>query len=303
MPRFGGPGTMMRLPALETAEGLDAAFIGVPFDLGTSHRGGTRFGPRQIRAESTLLRPYNMGTRAAPFDSLKVADLGDVATNPYNLNDSVERIEKAFAEVLDHDCIPLCLGGDHTITLPILRAVHRKHGAVGLIHIDAHADINDRMFGEPIAHGTTFRRAHEEGLLDSGRVVQIGLRGTGYSAEDFDWSRQQGFRVVQAEECWHRSLAPLMKEVREQMGGGPVYLSFDIDSLDPALAPGCGTPELGGLSGPQALELIRGCRGLKLVGCDLVEVSPPYDPSGNTALMAANLLYEMLCVLPGVLTK
>lgn len=303
MPRFGGPGTMMRLPAQESAEGLDACFVGVPFDLGTSHRGGTRFGPRQIRAESTLLRPYNMGTRAAPFDSLKVADVGDVATNPYNLADSVERIERAFQKILGHGCIPLCLGGDHTITLPILRAVCKHHGPVGLIHIDAHADINDRMFGEPVAHGTTFRRAQEEGLLDPTRVVQIGLRGTGYSAEDFDWSRQQGFRVVPAEECWHRSLAPLAGEVRRQMGQGPVYLSFDIDSLDPALAPGCGTPELGGLSGAQALELIRGCRGLKLVGCDLVEVSPPYDPSGNTALMAANLLYEMLCVLPGVLTK
>ena len=300
MPRFGGPSTMMRLPCQEGARGLDACFVGVPFDLGTSHRSGTRFGPRQIRAESSLLRPYNMGTRAAPFESLQVADIGDVATNPYSLDDSVTRIEQAFEDILEHGCLPLSLGGDHTITLPILRAMKKKKGPVGLLHVDAHADINEHMFGEAIAHGTTFRRAFEEGLLQAGKVVQIGLRGTGYSAQDFDWSRSQGFRVVQAEDCWHRSLAPLMREVRDQLAEGPVYLSFDIDSLDPALAPGCGTPELGGLTGPQALEIVRGCRGLDLVGADLVEVSPPYDPSGNTALVAANLLFEMLCVLPGV---
>ena len=192
------------------------------------------------------------------------------------------------------------MGGDHTIALPIMRAMRRKHGPLGLIHVDAHTDINDHMFGEPIAHGTPFRRAAEEGLLDARRVVQIGVRGTGYAADDFDWSRGQGFRVVQAEECWNRSLAPLMAEVREQVGGGPVYMSFDIDGLDPAYAPGTGTPEIGGLTTPQALEIIRGCRGLDVVGCDLVEVAPVYDPTGATALTAANLLFEMLCVLPGV---
>ena len=301
MPRFGGPGTMMRLPSQETAEGLDACFVGVPFDLGTSHRGGTRYGPRQIRAESTLLRPYNMGTRAAPFESLQVADIGDIATNPYNLADSIRRIEEGFKAIFQYGCRPLCLVGDHTITLPILRAAASRHGPLALIHVDAHADINDRMFGEPVAHGTTFRRAFEEGLFQPTRVVQIGLRGSGYSAQDFDWSREQGFRVVQAEECWHRSLTPLMAEVREQIGEEvPVYLSFDIDALDPSVAPGCGTPELGGLTSIQALEVVRGCRGLNLVGGDLVEVSPPYDTSGNTALVAANLLFEMLCVLPGV---
>jgi len=300
MPRFGGPTTMMRLPAASTAAGLDACFVGVPFDLGTSHRNGTRFGPRQIRAESCLLRPYNMATGAAPFDRLKVADLGDVATNPYNLVDSLARIEEAFEDIVGHRCRPLTLGGDHTITLPILRAMHRLYGAVGLVHVDAHADVNETMFGEQLAHGTVFRRAVEEGLLEGSRVVQIGLRGTGYSPEDFDWPREQGFRLWLAHECWHRSLSPVMDEVRAQLGGGPVYLSFDIDALDPSLAPGCGTPELGGLTGAQALEIIRGCQGLDIVGADLVEVSPPYDPAGNTALMGANLLYEMLCVLPGV---
>jgi len=300
MPRFGGPATMMRLPAQSGTRGLDACFVGVPFDIGTSNRSGARFGPRQIRAESALIRPYNMATRAAPFDSLQVADIGDVPVNPYNLAASIEIIERAYDAVAADDCRPLTLGGDHTIVLPILRALHRKHGPLGLVHVDAHADINDEMFGEKITHGTPFRRAVEEGLLDGRRVVQIGLRATGYTAEDFDWPRAQGFRVVQAEECWHRSLAPLMKEVHGQLAEGPVYLSFDIDGLDPAFAPGTGTPEIGGLTVIQALEIVRGCRGLDLVGCDLVEVSPPYDQSGNTALVAANLLYEMLCVLPGV---
>ncbi len=303
MPRFGGPGTMMRLPAETGAEGLDACFVGVPFDIGTSNRSGARHGPRQIRAESTLMRPYNMATRAAPFDSLQVADIGDVATNPFNLLDSVRIIEEAYDVILANGCRPLSLGGDHTIVLPILRAMRKKRGPVGVVHIDAHADVNDTMFGEKIAHGTPFRRLAEEGLVDPHRVVQIGLRATGYTAEDFDWSRDQGFRVVQAEECWHKSLNPLMAEVREQMGSGPVYISFDIDGLDPAYAPGTGTPEIGGLTTVQGLEIIRGCRGLDIVGGDLVEVAPPYDPSGNTAMLGANLLYEMLCVFPGVVYR
>jgi len=301
MPRFGGPATMLRLPTQENASGLDACFVGVPLDIGTSNRAGTRHGPRQIRAESCLIRPYNMATRAAPFDSLQVADIGDVAINTFHLPKCMDIITNFYAEkILAHDAIPMTLGGDHTITFPILRAIKEKHGPVGLVHIDAHADINDHQFGEPIAHGTPFRRCVEEGLIDGNRTVQIGLRGSGYAAEDFDWPRDQGFRVVQAEECWYKSLTPLMEEVREKVAGGPVYLSMDIDGLDPAFAPGTGTPEVGGLTTSQAMEVIRGCRGLDLVGCDLVEVSPPYDPSGNTALVGANMLFEMLCVLPGV---
>jgi guanidinobutyrase len=182
----------------------------------------------------------------------------------------------------------------------VLRSIAKKHGPVGLVHIDAHADINDHMFGETIAHGTPFRRAFEEGLIDADHTFQIGLRGTGYTAEDFDWARDKGFTVVQAEELWHKSATPLIDDIRAKMGTRPVYLTFDIDSLDPAYAPGTGTPEIGGLTSVQAIELIRGCQGMNLVGCDLVEVSPPYDLQGNTALLAANLIFEMLCVLPGV---
>jgi guanidinobutyrase len=300
MPRFAGPATMMRLPSATSAEGLDACFVGVPLDTGTSNRAGARFGPRAIRAESCLLRPYNMATRAAPYDSMQVADIGDVAINTFNLRKSMDIVTEAYDEILAYGSVPLTMGGDHTIVLPILRAMKKRHGALGVIHVDAHADVNDTMFGEKIAHGTPFRRAIEERLIDGNRVVQIGLRGTGYTAEDFDWSRSQGIRVVQAEECWYKSVAPIMDEVRAKLGNGPVYLSFDIDGLDPSFAPGTGTPEIGGLTIWQGLEIIRGCRGLDLVGCDLVEISPPYDTSGNTALVGANLLYEMLCVLPKV---
>ena len=300
MPRFAGIATFMRLPGTSSPDQLDAAIVGVPFDIGTSNRPGARFGPRGIRGESVLLRPYNMATRAAPFDSLRIDDLGDVPTNPYNVADSMQRIEAFYRPLLDAGLKTVSMGGDHTIVLPILRAMAAKYGPVGLVHVDAHTDINDSMFGERVAHGTPFRRAVEEGLLDCARVAQIGVRGTGYQADDFDWSRQQGFRVVQVEECWHRSLDPLMAEVRAQLGTGPVYLSFDIDGLDPSFAPGTGTPEIGGLTIWQGIEIIRGCRGMNLVGCDVVEVAPIYDVSGTTSLVAANLLYEMLCVLPGV---
>lgn len=297
MPRVGGFATMMRLPIAESAEGLDAGFIGIPMDIGTSNRSGTRLGPRQIRDESRMMRPYNMATGISPFDILQVADLGDVPINLFDLKKSVRIIRDHYADLIATGCIPLTLGGDHTLTWPILQAMAERHGPVCLIHVDAHADTNEQMFGEDVAHGCPFRRAWEEGCLDNDRVWQIGLRGTGYGPDDFDWARQQGWTVVPAEECWHKSLSPLMAEIREKIGDRPVYLTYDIDSLDPAYAPGTGTVEMGGLTTIQALEIVRGTAGLNLVGCDLVEVSPPYDPSGNTAMIGANLLYEMLCSL------
>lgn len=324
MPRFAGHATMFRLPAVEpqalfrappesaesraqahsedTDESLpiDVGIVGVPLDIGTSNRTGARYGPRQIRSESVLVRPYGMATGAAPFDSFQVADLGDVPLNAYSLEKSVAIIEDHYHQLLRHGCKTISLGGDHTITLPILRAQAALHGPLAVIHVDAHADMNDEMFGERVTHGTIFRRAIEEGLIDPAGMIQIGLRATGYAADDFDWARNQGVQVVPAEDCWYRSLAPLMAEYRARIGDKtPVYLSFDIDGLDPSVAPGTGTPEPGGLTASQGLEIIRGATGLNLIGADLVEVSPPFDTTGNTALLAANLIFEMLCALPG----
>ncbi|MGB3899558.1 MAG: agmatinase [Mesorhizobium sp.] len=300
MPRAGGISTMMRLPFAASPEGLGACFIGIPLDTGTSNRSGTRLGPRQIRAESVMIRPYNSATRAAPFDSIQIADLGDVAVNNYNLPATVDIIEAFYRPVVDEGVVPISLGGDHTISYPILKALSREHGPLAMIHVDAHADVADRMFGEPIAHGTPFRRAVDSGCLQTDAVFQIGLRGSANSLEDYDWAREQGFTAIRAEQCWGQSLVGLMEGIRQRIGDRKVYLSFDIDGIDPAFAPGTGTPEIGGLTVPQALEIIRGCRGLNLVGADIVEVSPPYDPFGTTAYTAANFAFEMLCVLPKV---
>ena len=301
--RFSGPNTFMRLPGATVLDGLDVAVLGIPLDIGTSWRSGTRFGPRQIRAESAMIRPYNMATGAAPFDALQVADIGDLAINTFSLSDSIRIISESYDAILTHDVIPVAMGGDHSITLAVLRAIARKHGPVALVHVDAHADVNDTMFGERETHGTVFRRAYEEGLIIPEKTYQIGLRGTGYGADDFAEARGWGFQQFPAHELWHRSLSAMGVEIRRDIGDRPTYVSYDIDSLDPAHAPGTGTPEIGGLTTPQALELIRALQGVNIVGCDLVEVSPPYDPSGNTALTGANLLYELLCVLPGVMAR
>ncbi len=298
--RFSGPNTFMRLPQVNRLDGLDVAILGVPLDIGTSWRSGTRFGPKQIRAESAMIRPYNMATGAAPFDSLQVADIGDLAINTFSLADSLRIIAESYDQILAAGPVPMAMGGDHSITLPILRAIARRHGPVALVHVDAHADVNDEMFGMRETHGTVFRRAYEEGLIQPDRTYQIGIRGTGYSAGDFAEAAAWGFQQFPAHQLWHRGLEKLGAEIRRHVGDRPVYVTFDIDSLDPAFAPGTGTPEIGGLTTPQALQLIRALRGAKIVGCDLVEVSPPYDPSGNTALTGANILYELLCILPGV---
>ena len=300
MPRFGGFASLFRLPTKSDTSELDIAVVGVPLDIGTSNRSGSRYGPRQIRTESVLVRPYSMATGAAPFDSFQVADIGDVPLNTYNLGKSIAIIEEYFDGVLAAGCKTVAMGGDHTITLPILRSYAKYHKRLALIHVDAHSDTNEAMFGESITHGTIFRRAIEEKLIDSTAMFQIGLRATGYSSEDFDWARGHGVEVIPAEECWYQSLTPLMIDIRNKLGPDrPVYLSFDIDGLDPSVAPGTGTPEPAGLQTSQGLEIIRGLFGLNIVGGDLVEVCPPYDPSGNTALLAANLIFEMLCSFPG----
>ncbi|WP_300017205.1 agmatinase [uncultured Roseobacter sp.] len=299
--RFSGPGSFMRLPFVNDLKGLDVAFLGIPIDIGTSWRSGTRFGPKEVRAQSAMIRPYHMGTGAAPFDSLQVADIGDLAINTFSLADSLKIIQESYEAILNYDAMPMAIGGDHSMTLPILRAMHKRHGPVALVHVDAHADVNDEMFGERETHGTVFKRAYEEGLILPEKTYQIGLRGTGYTAADFTKAQGWGFQQFPAQELWHRSLSTLGGEVRRDIGPEqPTYVSFDIDSLDPAFAPGTGTPEIGGLTAAQAMELIRALKGLNIVGCDLVEVSPPYDTTGNTALTGANILFELLCVLPGV---
>lgn len=247
-----------------------------------------------------MIRPYNLQTGAAPFDSLNCADTGDIPINTFSLSDSLKIIQAHFDTLLQHPVIPMAIGGDHSLTLPILRAMARKHGPVALVHVDAHADVNDEMFGMRETHGTVFRRAYEKNLITPQKVWQIGLRGTGYSAEDFTEAADWGFNQRLAPDLWHQSLTGLGQEIVAQIGDQPCYVTYDIDSLDPAYAPGTGTPEIGGLTTPQAIQLIRALRGLNVVGCDLVEVSPPYDPSGNTALTGANILYELLCILPGV---
>ena len=298
--RFSGPQTFMRLPQVDSAKGLNVGFIGVPMDIGTSWRSGTRMGPKQLREQSAMIRPYNIQTGAAPFDALECADLGDVAINTFSLSDTIRLITEAYDAHLKYDFVPMSLGGDHSMTLPILRSMAKKHGPLALVHVDAHADVNDEMFGEKETHGTVFRRAYEEGLIVPEKVFQIGLRGTGYTADDFTEAAGWGFNQYLAPDLWHKSLTPLAAEIKAKIGNHKTYVSYDIDSLDPSFAPGTGTPEIGGLTTMQAMELIRGLRGLHIVGCDLVEVSPPYDPSGNTALTGANLMFEMLSILPGV---
>ncbi|MCY4261653.1 MAG: agmatinase [Rhodobacteraceae bacterium] len=298
MPRAGGIATMMRLPHSRDLADLDICFVGIPMDSGASNRSGTRHGPRQIRTESSLIRPCNLGTGVAPFSRSQVADYGDLAINTFNIMASCDIITREISRILDHAVVPLVMGGDHTLSYPVLRAVRARHGPVALVHVDAHADTSDMMFGEKIAHGTPFRRAFDEGLILPEKTFQIGLRGSGYTPEDLDWGRERGFEVVTAEMCWHKSLVPLMDRIRQRIGSAKTYLSFDIDSLDPAFAPGTGTVEMGGLTTIQGLEIVRGCQGLNIVGADLVEVSPPYDPTGNTALIAAQLLFEILCVIP-----
>ncbi len=301
--RFSGPNTFMRLPQAESLAALDVAVLGIPMDIGTSWRSGTRFGPKHIRSESAMIRPYNMATYAAPFDSLQIADIGDLAINTFSLAESLKIIKESYDAILAQQVIPVAMGGDHSITLPILRAIANRHGPVALVHVDAHADVNDEMFGEKETHGTVFRRAFEEGLIVPDKTFQIGIRGSGYAASDFTEAKGWGFRQFPAWELWQQNLTVIGSQIRKDIGEHPVYITYDIDSLDPSFAPGTGTPEIAGLTTPQALQLIQALRGLNVVGCDLVEVSPPYDPSGNTALTAANLLFELLCILPGVTSR
>lgn len=295
-PRFAGVATFMRLPLITDPTQLDVAIAGVPFDAGTSYRPGARFGPRQIRDQSALIRPYNPALEINPFTRRRIADYGDLPVNPLSIEDSFRRIETGIRTLLDAGVIPLSVGGDHSILLPILRAIHATHGPVGLIQLDAHSDTWDQYWGMKYCHGTPVRRAIEEGLLAPGRILQVGLRGQLYGADDLDYARANRIMMVTAEEFHARGVATLKRHLT-RFRGRRAYLSLDIDVVDPAFAPGTGTPQVGGLSSAQILALVRSLAGIRFVGADVVEVSPPFDSAGITSLLAANLLHEILCLL------
>jgi len=296
-PRYVGPATFFRTPHSETFDDVDIAVIGVPFDGGATHRPGARHGPRAVREQSTLIRRVNQATGVDPFALARVADLGDAwVEEPFELTGALSEIEDVFSAVRSAGVVPLSVGGDHSISLAILRAV-AKGGPLGMVHVDAHCDTGDDYLGSRFHHGAPFRRAVEEGLLDPRRVIQIGVRGSLGAADAWAFSHESGMRVVPIEEFSDRGWRWAAEEARRIVGLGPAYLSFDIDSLDPAHAPGTGTPEAGGLTTLETQRLLRELRGVDFVGADLVEVSPPFDSAGLTALNAANLLFEILCLL------
>ncbi|MBI1845528.1 MAG: agmatinase [Candidatus Rokubacteria bacterium] len=296
-PRFGQPATFMLLPHVPAVADLDVALLGVPFDGGTSYRTGARFGPRAIREQSSLIRPWHPVLKVHPFERLRVADCGDVDVVPISIERTYEAITARLDAVVGAGVTPLCVGGDHSISLAILRSVARRHGPVGVVHFDAHPDTWDEYFGSKFFHGTPFRRAVEESLIDPRRMIQVGIRGPLYGSDDFEFQDRHGMEVVRIEPIKESGTDAVIRRF-ERLRGGPVYISFDIDAVDPAYAPATGTPEVGGLTSYEALALVRGLAGLSIVGADVVEVSPPYDGPGQiTSLLAANLLFELVCLL------
>ena len=301
MPRFAGMPSFMRLPHLTfespRIDEVEMGLIGVPWDAGTTNRPGPRHGPRQLRDLSTMIRAMNPVTGVVPFTLVNCADLGDVGPNPIDLQDSMDRIEAFYAALTERGIAPMTAGGDHLVSLPVLRGIARET-PLGMIHFDAHTDLFDSYFGGfRYTHGTPFRRAIEEGLLDPKRVVQIGIRGTAYNTEDVEWGESQGVRIIRIEELFDRGIPAVMAEARDIVGTKPAYCSFDIDFIDPSYAPGTGTPEIGGVTSFQAQQVVRELAGVNLVGADLVEVSPPFDPAGGTAWLGVSIMFELMCVL------
>jgi agmatinase len=297
VPRYGGPATFARLPRLDEVDRADAAVLGVPFDSGVSYRPGARFGPSHIRESSRLLRPYNPALGASPFAAQQVADAGDLGVNPFSIDEAITEIEFGARDLLERVPFLLTLGGDHTIALPLLRAVSAVHGPVAVVHFDAHLDTWDTYFGAAYTHGTPFRRAAEEGLLDQTGCLHVGIRGPLYAAADLSDDGDLGFQVVSAPELEDLRVAGLVERIADRVGGRPVYVSVDIDVLDPAHAPGTGTPEAGGLTSRELLAALRSFAGLRLVGADIVEVAPAYDHAQITGIAAAHVGYELLSAL------
>jgi len=301
LPRFAGLATFMRLPFAEVASALykstNIGLIGIPWDGGTTNRPGARHGPRQVRDQSTMIRAVHPVSKTSPFELCNCADLGDVAPNPADLEDTLERVTAYYTRLSKDGIVPLSVGGDHLTSLPVLRGLSGGR-ALSMIHFDAHTDLFEGYFGGmKYTHGTPFRRAIEEGLLDPERVIQIGIRGTMYDGEDIAWGRERGVTIIEIDEARERGHADVMRQAREIVGDTETYISFDIDFIDPAFAPGTGTPEIGGPDSWTAQQYVRGLKGVNAIGADLVEVSPPLDPSGNTAWVGASILFELLCIL------
>ncbi|MBQ4826602.1 agmatinase [Leisingera sp. HS039] len=301
LPRFAGVPTFMRLPLLTPEHprfsDVQMGLVGVPWDGGTTNRPGARHGPRQLRDYSTMIRAMNPVTGISPFAAVNCADLGDVPPNPVDIPDNLDRITAFYTGLKQQGITPMTAGGDHLITLPILRAL-AQGGPLGLVQFDSHTDLFDSYFGGcKYTHGTPFRRAVEEGLVDPKRFVQVGIRGTAYNTEDIEWGLEQGIRIIRVEELFDRGIKEVMAEVRSILGSQPAYCTYDIDFVDPTYAPGTGTPEIGGPNSFQAQQVIRELAGVTLIGADLVEVSPPFDESGGTAWLGVSLMFELMCVL------
>ena len=299
LPRFAGVPTFMRLPHVSLdapkISDVDIGIIGVPWDSGTTNRPGPRHGPRQLRDASTMIRAQHPVSGIRPYEKFNCADLGDISINPADIEDSMNRITSFYKTVIEKGIMPLTAGGDHLTSLPVLRAIANK-GPLGMVHFDSHTDLFHSYFdGTMFTHGTPFRRAVEENLLDPKRVIQIGIRGTQYDREDLDFADSVGIRVVKIEEFFDRGIEDVMTEARAIVGEKETYISYDIDFVDPAFAPGTGTPEVGGPNSYEALKVVRELTGVKIVGADMVEVSPPFDPSSNTAFLGVSVMFELLC--------
>jgi agmatinase len=297
VPRFAGPATFARLPRLDQVSACDVAVVGVPFDAGVTYRPGARFGPAAVREASRLLRPYHPGLDVEPFATQQVADAGDIACNPFDIEAAIASVEAGADELLGSGAKLLTIGGDHTIALPLLRSVSRRHGPVALLHFDAHLDTWDTYFGARYTHGTPFRRASEEGLLDATALSHVGIRGPLYGRNDLDDDVRLGFGIVSSMDVMTRGVDDVVHSLRTRIGDRPLYVSIDIDVLDPAHAPGTGTPEAGGLTSRELLAILRGLAGCQIVAADVVEVSPPYDHAELTTVAASHVSYELISLM------
>ncbi len=297
VPRFAGFATFARLPRIDQVERADVAVVGVPFDAGVSYRPGARFGPSALREASRLLRPYHPELDVSPFAEKQVVDAGDIALNPFNIGEAIETLQQEAEALTAGGTRLVTVGGDHTIALPLLRAAAKKHGPVALLHFDAHLDTWDTYFGEPYTHGTPFRRASEEGLLDTEALSHVGTRGPLYGKRDLEEDRRLGFGIVTSGDVMRRGVAETVDALRQRIGGRPLYISVDIDVLDPAHAPGTGTPEAGGMTSRELLEILRGLRDCNLIGADVVELAPAYDHAEITAIAASHVAYDLVSLL------